>query len=70
MASGGGWAFTAWLPVGGVGRGNTRATGLPGGATAGRGRVPCADRAVNDYLRDGTLPAHDLTCPTAGRSER
>ncbi|MEU4795594.1 hypothetical protein [Streptomyces sp. NPDC023327] len=25
--------------------------------------VPCADLAVNTYLRDGQLPAADLTCP-------
>ncbi|MFI2312045.1 hydrolase [Streptomyces sp. CB00072] len=47
-----------------------RAHGVYGRGTDGLRPVPCADRAVNDYLRDGTLPAHDLTCPTAGRSER
>ncbi|PVE12211.1 alpha/beta hydrolase [Streptomyces scopuliridis] len=24
--------------------------------------VPCADRAVSDYLRGGPLPAADLVC--------
>lgn len=47
-----------------------RAHGVYGRGTDGLRPVPCADRAVNTYLRDGTLPAHDLTCPATGRSER
>lgn len=47
-----------------------RAHGVYGRGTDGLRPVACADRAVNAYLRDGTLPAHDLTCPATGRSER
>ncbi|MFF8814222.1 alpha/beta hydrolase [Streptomyces pactum] len=41
-----------------------RAHGVYGRGAEGKTPVPCADRAVNDYLRDGTLPAADLTCGT------
>ncbi|MEU7645662.1 alpha/beta hydrolase [Streptomyces huasconensis] len=40
-----------------------RAHGVYGRGNDGLTPVPCADRAVNTYLRDGTLPAADLTCP-------
>ncbi|MEU5048853.1 alpha/beta hydrolase [Streptomyces sp. NPDC021096] len=40
-----------------------RSHGVYGRALDGHRPVPCADRAVNDYLRTGTLPAQDLTCP-------
>ncbi|MFJ6011625.1 alpha/beta hydrolase [Streptomyces sp. NPDC092952] len=43
-----------------------RSHGVFGRGTEGLTPVPCADRAVDDYLRDGTLPAADLTCPAAG----
>ncbi|MFH8369388.1 alpha/beta hydrolase [Streptomyces sp. NPDC018031] len=43
-----------------------RSHGVYGRGVDGLRPVPCADRAVNDYLRDGTLPAGDLSCPTAG----
>ncbi|MFF1460354.1 alpha/beta hydrolase [Streptomyces sp. NPDC058330] len=39
-----------------------RAHGVFGRGLDGLTPVPCADRAVVDYLRDGTLPAADLTC--------
>ncbi|MGW6274261.1 alpha/beta hydrolase [Streptomyces sp. NPDC055060] len=39
-----------------------RSHGVYGRALEGLRPVPCADRAVNDYLRTGTLPAHDSTC--------
>ncbi|MFD4943127.1 alpha/beta hydrolase [Streptomyces sp. NPDC058239] len=41
-----------------------RSHGVYGRGLDGLTPVPCADRAVNDYLRDGTLPGADLTCPT------
>lgn len=40
-----------------------RAHGVYGRGNDGLPPVPCADRAVNTYLRDGELPAADLTCP-------
>ncbi|MBM7168280.1 alpha/beta fold hydrolase [Streptomyces sp. G44] len=40
-----------------------RAHGVYGRGNDGLTPVPCADRAVNTYLRDGKLPAADLTCP-------
>ncbi|MVO84902.1 alpha/beta fold hydrolase [Streptomyces sp. p1417] len=43
-----------------------RSHGVYGRGTEGNRPVPCADDAVNDYLRDGTLPGRDLTCPPAG----
>ncbi|MFE0044850.1 alpha/beta hydrolase [Streptomyces albireticuli] len=43
-----------------------RSHGVYGRELDGHRPVPCADRAVNDYLRTGTLPAHDLTCAPAG----
>ena len=39
-----------------------RAHGVFGRGLDGLTPVPCADRAVVDYLRDGTLPTADLTC--------
>lgn len=39
-----------------------RSHGVFGRGLEGLTPVPCADRAVVDYLRDGTLPAADLTC--------
>lgn len=43
-----------------------RSHGVYGRGVDGHRPVPCADRAVNDYLRDGTLPARDIGCPAAG----
>ncbi|MFE5089217.1 alpha/beta hydrolase [Streptomyces sp. NPDC056638] len=43
-----------------------RSHGVYGRGLDGLTPVPCADRAVNDYLRDGTLPGADLTCPRTG----
>ncbi|MYY02921.1 MULTISPECIES: alpha/beta hydrolase [unclassified Streptomyces] len=43
-----------------------RAHGVFGRGLDGLTPVPCADRAVVGYLRDGTLPAADVTC---GRTE-
>ncbi|MFF2012281.1 alpha/beta hydrolase [Streptomyces sp. NPDC058195] len=43
-----------------------RSHGVYGRGLPGLTPVPCADQAVNDYLRDGTLPAADLACPSAG----
>lgn len=40
-----------------------RAHGVFGRGLDGLTPVPCADRAVVDYLRTGTLPAADVTCP-------
>ncbi|MGW0533867.1 alpha/beta hydrolase [Streptomyces sp. NPDC003032] len=40
-----------------------RAHGVYGRGNDGLTPVPCADQAVNTYLRDGKLPAADLTCP-------
>ncbi|WP_447036347.1 alpha/beta hydrolase [Streptomyces sp. DSM 118878] len=39
-----------------------RAHGVYGRGDSGLTAVPCADRAVNTYLRAGTLPDTDLTC--------
>ncbi|MEV0122973.1 alpha/beta hydrolase [Streptomyces sp. NPDC050703] len=39
-----------------------RAHGVYGRGNDGLTPVPCADRAVNTYLRDGRLPAGDVTC--------
>ncbi|WP_030675161.1 alpha/beta hydrolase [Streptomyces sp. NRRL B-1347] len=39
-----------------------RAHGVYGRGVDGHRPVPCADRAVNDYLRGGQLPAADVTC--------
>ncbi|WP_069886158.1 alpha/beta hydrolase [Streptomyces luteocolor] len=39
-----------------------RSHGVYGRGNDGLTPVPCADRAVNTYLRDGKLPAADLTC--------
>lgn len=39
-----------------------RSHGVYGRGLEGLRPVPCADRAVNDYLRTGVLPAHDITC--------
>ncbi|WP_031088208.1 alpha/beta hydrolase [Streptomyces sp. NRRL WC-3549] len=39
-----------------------RAHGVFGRGLDGMTPVPCADRAVVAYLRDGTLPAADVTC--------
>jgi pimeloyl-ACP methyl ester carboxylesterase len=43
-----------------------RSHGVYGRGTDGLTPVPCADEAVNGYLRDGTLPAADLTCSGTG----
>ncbi|WP_406252413.1 alpha/beta hydrolase [Streptomyces atratus] len=43
-----------------------RSHGVYGRGLDGLTPVPCADAAVNDYLRDGTLPGADLTCPRTG----
>lgn len=43
-----------------------RAHGVFGRGLDGLTPVPCADRAVVRYLRDGTLPAADATCPRPG----
>ncbi|MFE9856218.1 alpha/beta hydrolase [Streptomyces sp. NPDC005780] len=39
-----------------------RSHGVFGRGLDGLTPVPCADRAVVDYLRNGTLPAADVTC--------
>ncbi|MFI6966263.1 alpha/beta hydrolase [Streptomyces sp. NPDC050255] len=39
-----------------------RSHGVFGRGLDGLTPVPCADRSVVDYLRDGTLPAADVTC--------
>ncbi|MET8686558.1 alpha/beta hydrolase [Streptomyces sp. NPDC004732] len=39
-----------------------RSHGVYARGNEGRTPVPCADRAVNSYLRDGKLPAADFTC--------
>ncbi|MFJ7492044.1 alpha/beta hydrolase [Streptomyces sp. NPDC097727] len=44
-----------------------RSHGVYGRGVDGLTPVPCADSAVNDYLRDGTLPGADLTCPRTGQ---
>ncbi|KNB53735.1 alpha/beta hydrolase [Streptomyces caatingaensis] len=44
-----------------------RSHGVYGRGAEGHTPVPCADRAVNDYLRGGPLPARDLTCPGGKR---
>ncbi|MFD5187182.1 alpha/beta hydrolase [Streptomyces sp. NPDC058357] len=43
-----------------------RSHGVYGRGLDGLTPVPCADDAVNRYLRDGTLPGTDLTCERAG----
>ncbi|MFI6063475.1 alpha/beta hydrolase [Streptomyces sp. NPDC051286] len=43
-----------------------RSHGVYGRGFDGLTPVPCADRAVNDYLRGGPLPAADLSCPGTG----
>ncbi|GHC80867.1 alpha/beta hydrolase [Streptomyces flavofungini] len=43
-----------------------RSHGVYGRGSEGHRPVPCADDAVNDYLRDGTLPSRDLTCAPEG----
>ncbi|GGO47966.1 alpha/beta hydrolase [Streptomyces lasiicapitis] len=43
-----------------------RSHGVYGRDLDGHRPVPCADDAVNDYLRDGTLPKRDVTCADAG----
>ncbi|GAA2120693.1 alpha/beta hydrolase [Streptomyces synnematoformans] len=40
-----------------------RAHGVFGRGEDGLRPVPCAEEAVQAYLRDGTLPAEDVTCP-------
>lgn len=39
-----------------------RSHGVYGRGLEGLRPVPCADRAVNNYLRTGVLPAHDIIC--------
>ncbi|GAA3091097.1 alpha/beta hydrolase [Streptomyces rectiviolaceus] len=39
-----------------------RSHGVYGRDLEGHRPVSCADSAVNDYLRTGDLPAHDITC--------
>ncbi|MEU5901760.1 MULTISPECIES: alpha/beta hydrolase [Streptomyces] len=39
-----------------------RSHGVYGRGTSGLTPVPCADGAVNTYLRDGELPRADITC--------
>ncbi|MFF2023097.1 alpha/beta hydrolase [Streptomyces sp. NPDC058171] len=39
-----------------------RTHGVYARSVDGLGAVPCADRTVNAYLRDGTLPSDDVTC--------
>ncbi|MFJ4770578.1 alpha/beta hydrolase [Streptomyces uncialis] len=39
-----------------------RTHGVYGRATDGHRPVPCADRTVNTYFRDGTLPPTNMTC--------
>ncbi|MGW7268885.1 alpha/beta hydrolase [Streptomyces sp. NPDC054864] len=39
-----------------------RSHGVYGRGLEGLRPVPCADRAVNNYLRTGALPAHDIAC--------
>ncbi|EPH41520.1 alpha/beta hydrolase [Streptomyces aurantiacus] len=43
-----------------------RSHGVYGRDIDGHRPVPCADDAVNDYLRDGTLPRRDITCAPTG----
>ncbi|MFI6507859.1 alpha/beta hydrolase [Streptosporangium sp. NPDC050855] len=43
-----------------------RAHGVYGRALGGLRPVACVDRAVNDYLRGGPLPARDVTCEPRG----
>ncbi|MFJ6569068.1 alpha/beta hydrolase [Streptomyces sp. NPDC091292] len=40
-----------------------RSHGVYGRAVDGLRPVPCVDRTVNGYLRDGNLPDADFTCP-------
>lgn len=44
-----------------------RSHGVYGRGTDGLTPVPCADDAVNTYLRDGELPATDITCTKSDR---
>ncbi|WP_067460112.1 alpha/beta hydrolase [Actinomadura macra] len=44
-----------------------RSHGVFGRGVDGLTPVPCADRAVNAYLRTGALPAADLNCAAPGR---
>ncbi|MEV8020269.1 alpha/beta hydrolase [Streptomyces sp. NPDC086554] len=47
-----------------------RSHGVYGRGNDGLTPVACADRTVNDYLRDGKLPAADFTCPRpTGKAE-
>ncbi|MFB4317594.1 alpha/beta hydrolase [Actinomadura sp. 21ATH] len=46
---------------------DVRSHGVYGRGADGLTAVPCADGAVNAYLRTGTLPAADLYCPAGGR---
>ncbi|MGW7087385.1 alpha/beta hydrolase [Streptomyces sp. NPDC054871] len=39
-----------------------RSHGVYGRGLEGLSPVPCADGTVNNYLRTGDLPAHDITC--------
>ncbi|QEU95585.1 alpha/beta hydrolase [Streptomyces kanamyceticus] len=39
-----------------------RSHGVYGRGNEGHTAIPCADRTVNAYLRDGKLPAADVTC--------
>ncbi|MEV6397109.1 alpha/beta hydrolase [Streptomyces sp. NPDC051907] len=43
-----------------------RSHGVYGRGIDGHQPVPCADQAVNDYLRGGTLPADDIACAPTG----
>ncbi|KUJ66299.1 hydrolase [Streptomyces albus subsp. albus] len=43
-----------------------RSHGVYGRGVEGHQPVPCADQAVNDYLRGGALPARDIECAPAG----
>lgn len=43
-----------------------RSHGVYGRGIDGHQPVPCADQAVNDYLRGGTLPTDDITCAPTG----
>ncbi|MFC0599826.1 alpha/beta hydrolase [Streptomyces palmae] len=43
-----------------------RSHGVYGRAIDGHEPVPCADQAVNAYLRGGTLPAQDIECAPTG----
>ncbi|WP_431043760.1 alpha/beta hydrolase [Streptomyces sp. P1-3] len=43
-----------------------RSHGVFGRGAEGRTAVPCADRAVAEYLGGGALPVTDFTCPAPG----